>query len=110
MAKKCFVIHKEGIVVFHNQFYIPRGYFSFHLVHVRLLGSMERGKTRNNCFVVYAIKNKLKLEKDYAEKFSKITGIEIYSQHCSENMLSSMEIIAVNNFENSVDTGKNKTK
>ena len=52
----------------------------------------------------------MKLEKDYAEKFSKRTGIEIQSQNCSENMLSSMEIIAVNNFENSVDTGKNKTK
>ena len=77
MAKKCFVIHKEVIDVFHNQFYIPKRYFSFHLVHVRLLGSMEHGKTRNNCFVVYAIKNKLKLEKDYVKKISKITGIEI---------------------------------
>ena len=62
---------------FITNFIFPEDIFRFRLVHVRLLGSMEHGKNRNNCFVVYAIKNKLKLEKDYAEKISKITGIEI---------------------------------
>ena len=49
---------------------------SCHLAHVRILGSMECGKTRNYCFQVNT-GNNLKLKKYYVEKFIKITGIEI---------------------------------
>ena len=51
MAKKGFVLHEEVIDVFHEKYYIPTiEKVSFHLAHVRILGSMEYGKTRNDCF------------------------------------------------------------
>ena len=49
MAKKCFVLHEEVIDVFHEFFYIPTiEKLSFHLAHVRIIGSMECGKTIND--------------------------------------------------------------
>ena len=48
---------------------------SFHLYHVRILGSMEGGKTVNDFFRANASKNDIKFKKDYAEKFSKATDI-----------------------------------
>ena len=51
MAKKRFVINEEEIDVFHNIFYIPKiEKLSFHISHVRIIGSMECGKTRNEYF------------------------------------------------------------
>ena len=51
MVNKCFVVHEKVIDVFHENFYIPTiEKLSFHLDHVRILGSMECGKTRNYCF------------------------------------------------------------
>ena len=48
MVKKCFVLHKEVIGVFYEKFYIPTiEKLSFHLANIRILGSMECGKTRN---------------------------------------------------------------
>ena len=56
------------------------------------------------------IKNNIELKKDYAEKFSKTTGIEIQSQHWGGNKQLSIESIAVEYFPNSVHTGINETK
>ena len=51
MAKKCFLLHKEVIDVLHEIFYIPTiEKLSFHLSRAMFLGSMECGKTRNDCF------------------------------------------------------------
>ena len=51
MAKKCFVLHEEVIYVFYEIFYIPfNKKLSFNIAHVRIIGSMEIGKNRNNCF------------------------------------------------------------
>ena len=51
IAKKCFVLHEEDIDEFHEFCYIPIiEEQSFHIDHVRILGSMEYGKTRNDCF------------------------------------------------------------
>ena len=51
MVKKCFALHEEVIYVFHEKYYIPTiEKLIFHLAHVRILGSMEYGKTRNDCF------------------------------------------------------------
>ena len=50
-------------------------FLSFHLAYVRILGSMECETNWNNYFEVYTGNNHLKLNKDYAEKFSKTTGI-----------------------------------
>ena len=51
MAKKCFVLHEEVIDIFHDKCYFPTiEKLSFHLAHVRIIGSMERGKTENYCF------------------------------------------------------------
>ena len=49
--EKRFVIHEDGIDVFHNKFDIPTmGNLSFQLSHVRIIGTMEFGKTRNENF------------------------------------------------------------
>ena len=75
-AKKCFVLHEEVIYVFHEKNYITTiEKLSFNLTHVRIIGSMECGNTRNYCFRVNASKNNEKLKKDYSEKFSEKTGI-----------------------------------
>ena len=51
MVKKCFLLHEEVINIFHKKNYIPTiEKVSFHLAHVRILGSIEYGKTRNDCF------------------------------------------------------------
>ena len=42
---------------------------------------MECGRTKNYCFHENSWKNRLKLNKDYAENFSETTGIGIQSQH-----------------------------
>ena len=49
MVKKYFALHKKVIDVFHDFFYIPTiEKLSFLLAHVRIIGSMEYGKTRKN--------------------------------------------------------------
>ena len=51
MVKKCFVIHKEVIDLFHDKFYIPTiEKLPFHIAYVKILGSMECDNTRNDCF------------------------------------------------------------
>ena len=41
MVKKCSVLHEEVIDVFHKIYYIPTiEQSSFHLAHVRIIGSM----------------------------------------------------------------------
>ena len=50
-VNKSFVIHEEVIYVFHEKYDIPTiGKLSFHLDHVRIIGSMEFARTRNDCF------------------------------------------------------------
>ena len=49
MVNKCFVFHEEVIDVFYAKYYIPTiEKLLFHLAHVRILGLMECGKTRND--------------------------------------------------------------
>ena len=51
VANKWFVLHEEVIDVFHDKFYNPTiEKLSFHIYHVRILGSMECMKTRNDFF------------------------------------------------------------
>ena len=46
MANNCCVLHEEVIYVFHEKNYIPTiEKRSFNLVHVRILGSVECGKS-----------------------------------------------------------------
>ena len=72
MANNCFVLHKEVIDVFHEKKYIPTiEKRSFHLVHDRILGSVECGKFRNYCFHENESKNSIELKKDYAENSAK---------------------------------------
>ena len=52
MARKRFVL-REVIDIFHINFFIPTTEnFSFHLSHVRILGSMECRNNRNDYFQV----------------------------------------------------------
>ena len=51
MVKKCIFLHEEAIYIFHGRYYIPTiEKLVFNLAHIRILGSMEFGKTRNDCF------------------------------------------------------------
>ena len=51
MMKKCFVFHEEVIYFFNEFFYIPTiEKMSFHLAHVRIIGSIVYSKTRNDFF------------------------------------------------------------
>ena len=45
------------------------------MTHVMILGSMECGNTRNDFLHYNSSKNDINLNKDYAEKFIKTTGI-----------------------------------
>ena len=63
MLKKCFVLHEEAIDVFHDKFYIPTiEKLSFQIELVRILGSMECGKTINYCFRASASKKNIKFK------------------------------------------------
>ena len=55
-------------------------------------------------------KKNLKFKKDYPEKLSEATSIEIQSQHWGGNIPLSMEGIAVEYFPTSVDNGNNEEK
>ena len=62
MVTECFVLHKDVIDIFHAKFYIPTiEKLSFRLFCVRVLGSMEFGKTRNDFFHDNAFKNRVKV-------------------------------------------------
>ena len=64
MVKKCFVPHEEVIYVCHEIFYILTiEKLSFHLADVRIIGLMECGKTRNDCFLSYASINNVKFKR-----------------------------------------------
>ena len=53
MAKKCCVIHREIIDVFHDKIlHYHNRKPSFHLAHVRIIDSMEYGKTRNDLSMI----------------------------------------------------------
>ena len=72
MVKKCFVLHEEVIDVFHEKYHIPTlEKLPFHLNHARILGYMERGKTRNDFFHGNASNIYIKLKNYYAEKSAK---------------------------------------
>ena len=76
MIQKCFVLREEVIYVFHENKYIPTiEKLSFSLVHVKIIGSMECGKTKNDYLHDNASNNFIKLIKDYAEKLSKTSSI-----------------------------------
>ena len=75
-----------------------------------MLGSMDCGKTIKDSFHDNAPKNNIKLKKDYAEKFSETTSIEIQSQHWGGNRQLSMEGISVECFPSPIDPGINEEK
>ena len=55
-----------------------------------------------------ASKNNIELKKDYAEKSSETTGIEIQSQHWDGNRMLLMEGNAVEYFPYSIHPGSNE--
>ena len=71
---------------------------------------MEYGKTRNGCLCNNASNNNIKFKKDYAEKKSELTGIDIQTQHWGGNRQLSMEGIAVEYFSTSVNIGNKEEK
>ena len=52
----------------------------------------------------------IKFKKNYAEKFSEATSIEIHSQHWGGNRQLSMDVIAFEYFPTSFDIGNNEEK
>ena len=67
-----------------NIFHTHNIKISFHVDHIRILGSIECGKTRNDFLRDNSSKIYIKLKEDYAEKWKK-TGIEIQGQHWGGN-------------------------
>ena len=68
MVKKCFVLQEEVIGVFHKKNYSPTiEKLLFHLARVRILGSMECRKNRNDFFVIMYIKY-IKSKKYYPQE------------------------------------------
>ena len=60
------------LYIFHENIIIPTiEKLSFYLAHFRILGSMECGNTRNDCFRANVSKNDLNLKNNYAEKSAK---------------------------------------
>ena len=109
MVKKCFVLHEEVIENFHKKSYIPT-IENFNLILFMSGCLVQQNMVRLEIFFHdNALKN-LKLKKDYSEKFSKATSIEIQSQHWGGNRQLSMEGIAVEYFPTSVDNGNNEEK
>ena len=73
-------LHKKVIDDFHNKSYIPTiEKLSFHLARVRILGSMECGKTRIVFVIIH--KNIYKVKEISCRKIKKTTGIEIQIQY-----------------------------
>ena len=108
MAKKYFVLHEEVIDVVHTNIYIPTiEKLSFNLVHVRIIGSMECGKTRND-FHDNASTHIYKVKERICRKIQRRAGIEIQSQHWGVNRELPMEGISVEYFTNSVDPGRDE--
>ena len=86
------------IVYSHNNF------FSFHLAHVKILGSTDCGKTICDFFTRQC--EKLNQKKDYDEYFSDKIGIEIKSQHWIGNRkLSTEDILLEFSFPNTDNLG-----
>ena len=51
MVKKYFVLHEGIIYFFHEKIFIPTTEkLAFHIAHFVILGSMDCGKTKNDCF------------------------------------------------------------
>ena len=73
-----------------------------------LLVQWNMGRLEMIVSVIMHQKMYIKLNKDYENKFSKTTGIEIQSQNWGGNRLLSMEVVAVEYFPNSVDPGSNE--
>ena len=77
MLKNFFFIHEELIDVFHNKLYIPTiENLSVHLARLRIIGSIECGKNRNDYFQINVGKV-FKVKEGLCRKICKITGIEI---------------------------------
>ena len=71
MANNFFVLHKEVVDVFNNKFYIPTiEKLSFHIAHVRIIGSMEFRKTKTY-FLIKIYGNNIKLKRCHTEKPAK---------------------------------------
>ena len=101
VVKKYFVLHEEVIDFFHDKIYIPTiEKLSFDLDHARILGSMERGKTRIYCSRCITFKIYIQFKKNCEETFSKTTGIEIQGQQWGRISKLSMEDIDVGYFLN----------
>ena len=57
MVKKCSLIHKEVIDIFHEKIYIPTiEKLSFNISGVMILGSMECRKTRHDFSMIIHLK------------------------------------------------------
>ena len=81
---------------------------SFHLSRVNIPGSMEFGKTKNYFFHDNAPNIYIRLHIYYAETISETTSIEIQSQHWGINRQLSIEYIAVEYFNNSINPDSNE--
>ena len=120
MCDLCDIIinkYKKGIIIVKKYFSFMRKLYmsfmiflvptieklSFHLSHVRILGSMEWGKNRNYCFRDNASKNNIKLkiimqknsEKSPVQKYRVNIGVEIDNYQCKVLMLNIFQLLLI---------------
>ena len=86
------VEYKTTIDEFHNKHYQKSIYkLAHHLPHVKILGTNETGKTRKEAFHSRGGKGDMQSKRDYAERLTEDTGVQIQSQHWGANCSLSME-------------------
>ena len=101
MVKKCFVLHEEVINLFHNKFRIPTiEKLPFHLACVRIIGSMDCGKTGNMFLHGNAFKNKYKVKERLCRKIQQNNWYRNKNQHWGGKREVLMEGIVVEYFFN----------
>ena len=103
MVNKCFVLHEEVIDFFHESFYIPIiEKLSFHFAHVRILSSMECGRTRNYFFHANYSKKRVKkriMQKNSAEQlvqnYRANIAVELDNNQWKVSLLNIFQLILI---------------
>ena len=98
-TRKNLVLHETSINEFHANYYSTAiAKLAFHLPHVQILGTNEVGNTRRQALHSRASKQDCSCKRDYAERFSDVTAIQVHSQHWGGNRTLSMEGVALEYF------------
>ena len=98
-TRKELVMMETTISAFHTSFYIPDiQILSFHLPHVRILGTNHCGELRRTAFKRHELFQDVLCRRDYAERVVASFANQIQSEYYGGNRSVSIEGIALENF------------